>query len=45
MIGAMEIGDFSWRVEELFNSLIENRIHYTHPSAMPSSWPLAHSMS
>jgi len=28
MIGATEIGDFSWRIEELLNSLIENRIHY-----------------
>ncbi|MEE8339802.1 MAG: Hpt domain-containing protein [Xanthomonadales bacterium] len=28
MIGALEIGDFSWRIEELLNSLIENRIHY-----------------
>ncbi len=28
MIGAMEIGDFSWRIEELFNSVLDNRIHY-----------------
>jgi len=28
MIGALEIGDFSWRIEELLNSLIENRIRY-----------------
>ncbi len=28
MIGAMEIGDFSWRIEELFNSILENRVHY-----------------
>jgi chemosensory pili system protein ChpA (sensor histidine kinase/response regulator) len=28
MIGATEIGDFSWRIEELLNSLIENRIYY-----------------
>jgi chemosensory pili system protein ChpA (sensor histidine kinase/response regulator) len=30
MIGAMEIGDFSWRMEELLNSLIENRTRYSH---------------
>jgi len=29
MIGAMEIGDFSWRIEELLNSLIENRTQYS----------------
>ena len=28
MIGAMEIGDFSWRFEELLNSLIENKIQH-----------------
>ena len=46
MIGATEIGDFSWRIEELLNNLIKNRIHYNrHPLAMPSVWPLLHSMS
>ncbi len=29
MIGALEIGDLSWRIEELLNSLIENRIPYS----------------
>ncbi|MCH8226793.1 MAG: Hpt domain-containing protein [Proteobacteria bacterium] len=29
MIGAMEIGDLSWRFEELLHSLIENRIPYS----------------
>ncbi|MFV2089595.1 MAG: Hpt domain-containing protein, partial [Pseudomonadales bacterium] len=28
MIGATEIGDFSWRIEELLNKLTENRITY-----------------
>ncbi len=28
MIGAMEIGDFSWRFEELLNNLIENKIQH-----------------
>jgi len=28
MIGALEIGDFSWRIEELLNSLIEKKVHY-----------------
>jgi len=27
MVGAMEIGDFSWRVEELLNRLAENKIN------------------
>ncbi len=28
MIGATEIGEFSWRIEELLNNLIENRVNY-----------------
>jgi len=29
MVGAMEIGDFAWHVEDLLNKLIENRITFT----------------
>ena len=32
MVGAMEMGDFSWRFEELLNKFVENRISFT-PSA------------
>jgi len=31
MIGALEIGDFSWRVEELLNKLMESRISFSQP--------------
>ncbi len=31
MVGALEMGDFSWRIEELLNKLIENRITYSEP--------------
>ena len=29
MVGAMEIGDFSWQIEDLLNKLIENRISFS----------------
>ena len=31
MVGATEIGDFSWRIEELLNKLMENRISFSEP--------------
>ncbi|MBT8065181.1 MAG: Hpt domain-containing protein [Gammaproteobacteria bacterium] len=31
MVGATEIGDFSWRFEELLNQVIEDRIAFTEP--------------
>ena len=31
MIGALEIGDFSWRIEELLNKLMESRISFSQP--------------
>jgi chemosensory pili system protein ChpA (sensor histidine kinase/response regulator) len=33
MVGAMEIGDFAWRYEELLNSLIESRIEFSQSMA------------
>ncbi|MBT8048041.1 MAG: response regulator [Xanthomonadales bacterium] len=29
MVGAVEIGDFSWRIEELLNKFLENRISFS----------------
>ena len=29
MVGALEMGDFSWRIEELLNKLIESRISHS----------------
>jgi chemosensory pili system protein ChpA (sensor histidine kinase/response regulator) len=31
MVGAMEIGDFSWQIEDLLNKLLDNRITFTQP--------------
>ena len=31
MVGAMEIGDFSWQIEDLLNKLVENRITFSQP--------------
>ncbi len=31
MVGALEMGDFSWRIEELLNKLVENRITHSEP--------------
>ncbi|MEE4218356.1 MAG: Hpt domain-containing protein [Xanthomonadales bacterium] len=33
MVGAMEIGEFAWRFEELLNGLIEGRITFSQPLA------------
>ncbi len=33
MVGAMEIGEFAWRFEELLNGLIEGRIAFSQPLA------------
>ncbi len=30
MVGAMEIGDFAWRIEELLNRLAENKVRADH---------------
>jgi chemosensory pili system protein ChpA (sensor histidine kinase/response regulator) len=31
MVGATEIGDFSWQIEDLLNKLVENRITFSQP--------------
>ena len=31
MVGAAEVGDFSWRIEELLNKLIEKKISFSQP--------------
>jgi chemosensory pili system protein ChpA (sensor histidine kinase/response regulator) len=31
MVGATEIGDFSWQIEDLLNKLIEDRIRFSKP--------------
>jgi chemosensory pili system protein ChpA (sensor histidine kinase/response regulator) len=31
MVGAMEIGDFSWQIENLLNKLVEKRITFSKP--------------
>ena len=31
MVGATEIGDFSWRIEDLLNKLMENRVAFSEP--------------
>jgi chemosensory pili system protein ChpA (sensor histidine kinase/response regulator) len=31
MVGALEVGDFSWRIEELLNKLTENKIGFSPP--------------
>jgi chemosensory pili system protein ChpA (sensor histidine kinase/response regulator) len=33
MVGAVEIGEFAWRYEEMLNSLVENRIDFSQPLA------------
>jgi chemosensory pili system protein ChpA (sensor histidine kinase/response regulator) len=33
MVGAMEVGDFAWKIEDLFNGLIENKIEFSQPLA------------